>query len=94
MSNTSVSVMCLICVPVQYTGNDLPVSVVVVTADPIVGVRRWYAVVTVLGSAVVASEGKALALVDTAPACNLVSLIDVNDPPDPETASVLVGVCA
>ena len=94
MSNTSISVMCLICVPVQYIGNDLPESVVVVTADPIVGVRRWYAVVTVLGSSVVDSLGKALELVDAAPACNLVSFIDVSDPPEPETASVLVGVCA
>ena len=86
--------MCCICVPFQYTGNDLPVSVVVVTADPIVDVIRWYAVVTVLGSAVVASLGKAPVPVDDAPACNLVSFIEVRFPPDPETASVLVGFCA
>jgi hypothetical protein len=51
----------------------------------------WYAIVTVLGSAVVASSGNAVLLVETAPACSLVSLIEVKFPLELETANVTVG---
>ena len=46
---------------------------------------------TIVGSAVVASLGKAVVLVEAAPACNLVSDIDDKLPPEPTTDNVTPG---
>ena len=53
--------------------------------------KLWYETVTTLGSAVVASSGKAVVLVEVAPACNLVSSIEVKFPPEVTTDNVLDG---
>jgi hypothetical protein len=60
-------------------------------ADPVTCVIRWNEVVTTLGSSVVASDGKLPEDDNPAPACSLVSSMDVRFPPDPETVSVLEG---
>ena len=51
-----------------------------------------YPTVTVLGSAVVPSLGVAVALVDCAPACNLVSSIVEREPLEPTCDNVTDGL--
>jgi hypothetical protein len=59
--------------------------------EAVVEVNLSYVTVTVLGSAVVASLGNAVALVEAAPACFLVSVMASKEPPELTTDNATLG---
>ena len=75
----------------KKTGNKVPVSVTASTVVLVSLILEKF-VVTTEGSAVVASLGDEVALVEWAPACNLVSDTVPNEPPEDITSNTTPGL--